>query len=427
MSWWSRIFNRSRRQALGPTYSGARWGGIGGAGRARELAAFDAVSTLFGIVDRTSQATGMVGWNLYRKAANGDKADRKLVAAHPALSVLRAPNRWYSTAMLFRSGQQHIDLTGVSHILVVREGDVITELWPLRPDRIEAVRSATEFIAGWIYRSPDGEMVPLSVDDVLWNRNPDPRDPYGGSSPVASLLADLEGDAAAARWNANFFKNNATPGGVIQTSGKLSDQDFRTARRRWAEQHQGVDNAGRVAILEWGEYKTVAFSQKDMDLSALRNLNKQNIREAYGFPQFMTGTVTDVNRANAEASEVLFGRWLVVPRVEAWKDVLNNQFLPMFGGNWQRYEFDYDSPVPDSAEDEDRGRDSKVAAYVALLGAGVDPAQAAETCGLPVMKVKKPEPVVVPSQGGGDDGAGSDEPAGPGGDGTGGDEGAAAE
>jgi HK97 family phage portal protein len=378
---------------------GFSWGG--GQGKARELAAYEAVSTLYGVVSTLAQSTGMLSWNLYRKAASGDPADRRIVTTHPALTVLREPSRFYTTGLLFESGQQHVDLAGVSYILVVRELGVITELWPIRPDRISPVKHPTEFITGWVYRSPDGVEVDLDVDDILWNRSPDPRDPYNGRSPVASLLADLEGDAAAAAWNANFFKNDATPGGIIEVDQRLSDDDFRTARRRWAEQHQGVSNSHRVAILEWGKWKDVSYSQKDMDLTALRSLSKENIREAYGFPSFMTGTVTDVNRANAEASEVMYGRWKVIPRADRWREVLNSQFLPMFGGNYKLYEFDYGSPVPDSAEDEDRGRDSKVKAYVALLGAGVDPNDAAEVCGLPTMSVREGVTEDGPGQAGG--------------------------
>lgn len=393
--------------------------GLSGTGTERELAAYEAVSTLFGVVNPLAESTGMLTWSLYRKAA--DPADRRVVNVHPALSVLSRPNTFYTTGLMFEAGQQHMDLAGESKILVVREYGVITELWPIRPDRLTPKRHPTQFMTGWVYRSPDGEEIDLNTEDVLWNRVPDPRDPYRGRSPVASLLADLEGDAAAAAWNANFFKNDATPGGIIEVDQRLGDDDFNLARKRWAEQHQGLSNAHRVAILEWGKWKDVSYSQKDMDLTALRTLSKQNIREAYGFPQFMTGTVTDVNRANAEASEVMYGRWKVIPRANRWREVLNTQFLPMFGGNWKLYEFDYGSPVPDSAEDEDRGRDSKVRAYVALITAGVEPDDAADVCGLPRMSVTKPEPVKEVTQ----DGSGAD--AGPDGDGAGQDEGPAAD
>ncbi len=46
----------------------------------------------------------------------------------------------------------------------------------------------------------------------------------------------------------------AEPGGIIEVPTPLSDPDFDQLRDRWNEQHRGVANAHRVAILEHGKW-----------------------------------------------------------------------------------------------------------------------------------------------------------------------------
>ena len=60
----------------------------------------------------------------------------------------------------------------------------------------------------------------------------------------------------------------------------------------------------------------------------------------------MTGVTDDVNRANAQTGEEVFASWKVAPRLDRWRDVLNTQFLPLFGSAGEGVEFDYVFPQP---------------------------------------------------------------------------------
>ena len=43
-----------------------------------------------------------------------------------------------------------------------------------------------------MYTGPDGEKVPLQVDEVIQEKLPDPLDPFRGAGPVAAVLANIE-------------------------------------------------------------------------------------------------------------------------------------------------------------------------------------------------------------------------------------------
>src|SRR5690606_36689997 len=144
---------------------------------------------------------------------------------------------------------------------------------------------------------------------------------------VQSILIDLDSSRASAEWNAHYLRNNAQPGGIIEVPVGLEDGQYNQLVTRWNEQHQGPSNAGRVAILEFGVWKDRQYSMRDIQCAERRQINNEIICEAFQFPKATLGTVDDVNRANAVATEVLLARSLIVPWLERINSMLNYDFL----------------------------------------------------------------------------------------------------
>lgn len=353
------------------------------------MRAYGSVSTLFAIVHRSSESTGRVGWGLYQPA-RGEGEDRSRVKGSRAMEVWDSPNRFYTGQELRETVQQHVELVGEGWIVIVRTGGDAgppAELWPVRPDRMTPVPSRESFIAGYVYTGPDGEQVPLRTSDVLMLKLPNPLDPYRGMGPVQALLADLDAARFSAEWNRNFFLNSALPGGIIEVDRSMEDDEFDRLVTRWREQHQGVAQAHRVAVLEEGKWVERKFSMRDMQFEQLRNISREIIREAYGFPKPMLGAVDDVNRANAEAGETMFAKWLIVPRCDRWKTLANARYLPMFGPAVGRGEqMDYDQVEPPDRIADDRERTSKAQSAQLLTAAGYNPDDVAKAVGLPPMR-----------------------------------------
>ncbi len=366
-------------------------------GTTQALGAMEAASVVFGIVDRLATSVSLVDWKLWRKAKSGKPEDREEVTSHLALDILNSPNEFYSRAEMMEAAQQHQELTGESWLAVSRNPrarSIPLELWPVRPDRMEPVPSATSYIAGYEYRSPDGEMVPLAKDDVLFVRRPDPNNPYRGLGPIRSTLTDIDSIRYSMEWNKNFFVNGAEPGGIVEIDRRLSDDEFDELVARWREQHQGTSNAHRVAILEQVKWVDRKYTMRDMQFTELRGVTEAGIKLAFGFPKFALGEVDDVNRAQGEASIAMYAKWLIVPRLERWKGVFNRRFLPMFGTTGVGLEFDYVSPVSEDTETENASRTSRVGAVAQLVPLGFDAKKALEVFGLPDIPFEKPEPPV---------------------------------
>jgi HK97 family phage portal protein len=321
---------------------------------------------------------------------------RQEVVKHQALAVWNKPNGFYTRQEFVESFQQHVDLCGESEWFVGRtEGLTFpTELWVVRPDKMEPIPSVENFLAGWVYTDPDNNKVPLELDEIIQVRMPDPNNAYRGKGPVASLLTDLNATELAAKWNSNFFRNSAIPGGVVQVPSSMSDKAFLRLQQQFREQHRGIANAHRTAILEEdAKWVNTQFSMKDMDFTALRGMSREIIREGFRYPKFMLGMVDDVNRATAQTSREYYDQNLIKPRLERIKQALNKDFLPLFGSTGEGVEFDYVLEEPEDPAEVNESRNSRVKAFVDLLSAGVDPEDAAMFCELPQMKMKEVQSV----------------------------------
>ncbi len=328
----------------------------GNPGRTMELhlTAMEAQSTLFAIVDRLATSVAAVEWSLWRGDRNlATHEGGTQVLRHPALTVWEKPNPFLTRPEFVETLQQHFELVGEKWMILVRSellngGGPPVELWPVRPDRMTIIPSQRDFIAGYEYGT-GRDKIPLRVDQVIYNKRPNPLDSYRGLGPIGSLLLDIEGETAATEWNTRFFRQGAEPGGVIEVPEGLSDPQFEQLNERWNQQHKGVRNAHRVAIVEFGQWKDRRFTFRDMQFEQLRRFSRETFRQAYGFPKPLLGDVEDVNRANAEAAEIVFARWLQVPRLNRWRTLLNDDFLPAFGSMGSGFVFDYENPIPQLA------------------------------------------------------------------------------
>jgi len=388
-------------------YSGRRSVGFGagtiGTDQARYLNTMGGVGTLFSIVSRISQATASAEWCLFRSSTDARRSTattarpRTEVTKHPALYVWNHPNKFMSRQLFVESISQHVELVGESFWLPAMDEtfNFPVELWPIRPDKMLEVPSATDFLAGWIYRGPEGERVPLGVDEIIQIKSPNPTNPYRGMGAIQSILTDLDSVRYSAEWNRNFFINGAQPGGIIEVENTLNDDEFTQFQDRFRASHQGVANAHKVLMLEGGmQWKDINFSQKDMQFAELRNVGRELIMEAFGIGKTMLGMTEAVNRATAEAAEVIFAKWLVVSRLDRIKGALNNNFLPMYGPLGEGVEFDYRSPVPEDKDREASERTSKIDGLMKLIQY-FEPPEVLEFLGLPPMTLKvmsEPQP-----------------------------------
>lgn len=382
--------------------------GIGGDDESR-LRAYSSQGTVHANVSLLASSTAKPEWKLFVKDKTDGRArystasegsDQRVErTTHAALNVLNRPAVFtaagrqivaWTRFSLFEISGIWLETLGKSAWVVDFGGvNFPVGLWPVRPDRLEPVPDPENYLKGYIYTAPDSsEKIPLLPHEVIWNRYPNPIDPYDGMGPVQSVLTEIEGIRYAGEWNRNFFLNSARPDGVLSADHAVTDEEWDEVTDRWRESHRGVGRAHRIAVLEGVTWVPTSTSVKDMDFVNLRSDARDAIRESMGMHKVMTGVTDDVNRANAQTGEEVFANWKIVPRLDRWRDVLNYQFLPLFypPGADIPYEFDYIYPLPANREQDNEELTAKSAAAQDLVDAGWDPDDVLNVVGLPPMK-----------------------------------------
>src|SRR3990167_132096 len=339
------------RVPMNTNAGGYAFGMAGAVDHVAEMMTYSQVGWLFAVVSRIASTVAAVEWKLYRKAR-----ERVEIEQHPALSLWRDASPFLTGHQFIEGFQQHEELTGEAWLLVLRNKlGIPVELMALPPDRVEPIPHPTEFIAGYWYKI-GGQKFMLAPDEIIPILMPNPMNPYRGAGPVQALLPELDAEHMSVLWSRAFFRNSARPGGIVEVDRTLSDPEFERMRAHWNAQHSGISNAHRVAFLERAKWVDVSMSQRDMQYEQLRKLTRDNILGAFGVPLSVMGITESVNRANAEAGDVMFARWVVKPRLIRIRAALNERLLPMFG---EGMEFDFVDPVPEDhtalLDEADRG------------------------------------------------------------------------
>ena len=384
--------------------------GNGPADRFTMLQAMGMQGTLYAIVQLLSTGSqSQGGWKMFRKPQDGrvrySKGDvgsdqRTEVLQHQALRLWNQPNPFMTGADFREIGWQHMELAGEWYWVLDRGlsgTGVPIEMWPVRPDRMEPVPDRNEFLKGWVYTGPNGEAVPLSTSEVIQLKYPHPTDAYRGLSAVQAILIDIDAARYSAEWSRNFFLNSAQPGGIVTFSKRLTDDEFQEFTDRWREQHQGVARGHRVGVLEQGaSWAPNTYSMRDMQFADLRKVTSDMIRQGYRIHQAMLGNSDDVNRANAQTAEEVHVAWHEIPRLRRQRNVLNAPYLGMFAGTGENVEFDFDNPMPPSANEANEELTVKSNAVQLLVEAGFDAHDALRVVGLPDMGwTAPPKPVTT--------------------------------
>lgn len=262
--------------------------------------------------------------------------------------LLYNPNQVFSFSDLIELHQTYLELVGRAFWYTpLTVGGKPGRILPMIPYRVKVYRDKQNIIAGYSYTDEKGTEVPFDVEEVLFDRELDPNDPYHGGYGTA-YAADIAIDTweYASRWNKDFFYNSAIPEGVLSTDQSLSDEQFKRLREEWNENHKGLSNARKTAVLEKGlMYHSVSTSPKDMDFHALKTDTRDEILAMFRVPRTVVGITDDVNRANAEATDYVFSKRVVNPRMRKLVDFLNKHYLPRFNMSGE-YEFTYTDPTP---------------------------------------------------------------------------------
>lgn len=279
-----------------------------------------------------------------------DRGELRHIRDHPLLDLLDSANPYQTGLSMRKITQLHLDLVGEAFWLKERNGaGMPTGVWPIPPDWVvntptPANRAFRVSFRGWRGDIPDTEM--------LWFVDPNPENPYARGSGTARALSDeLETDEYAAKMLKQMFFNRARPDFIAWPKGEqayMSAPELRRVQETWLAEHQGFWRAARphFASREIGVHEFQQDNRK-LQLSQLRQDERDIIIHVFGLPPEMLGIIERSNRATIEAADFLFARWVLVPRLEFLRTVIQERLIPEFD---ERLVLDFVSPIEEDRE-----------------------------------------------------------------------------
>ena len=175
-------------------------------------------------------------------------------------------------------------------------------------------------LLGWECDTKDengqAKKVPFETWEVVFFRLFSPYDQLRGLAPLEAAQLGIDQDTLASEYNKAFFNNSALPGGVVEVEEDLTDEQFNRMKDQFLENHQGVNKAHMLAVLEGGaKYKQLMLSQKDMEFLNQKKWNRDEILACFKVPKLELGIWDDVNFAVAKVQAREFWVKTLVPKM----------------------------------------------------------------------------------------------------------------
>lgn len=333
MSIFSRLFrarDKPTTNSLGSSFS-FLFGGTTSGKIVNEHTALQ-VTAVYACVRLLSESLAGLPIHIYRYGKDGG---RERVFDHPLYSLLHdAPNEEMSSFSFRETLMSHLLLYGNAYAQIIRNGrGQALALYPLLPDRMEVNRTERgalvytyQISVGEKRFNTHGNSVILRRDEVLHISGLG-FDGLVGYSPIALAKNAIGMALATEEYGASFFANGATPGGVLEHPGTISD--IQRVKDSWNASYRGSGKANRLAVLEEGmKYHQIGIPPNEAQFLETRKFQLNEIARLFRVPPHMIGDLDRSSFNNIEQQSLEFVKYTLNPWVVRWEQALKQSLIP---------------------------------------------------------------------------------------------------
>ena len=237
------------------------------------------IPAVFACVRVLAESVAALPLLVYKRDALGDRTRADGFSLYDLLH--RSPNPLQTSFELREMLMGHLCLRGNAYAYIEREMGEVMALWPLHPDRMTVEVKGRDLLYRYQIRDkellyPGAEILHikgLSSDGVM------------GLSPL-DLCRDTWGSAkATSDYAANYFRNDASPGGLLTTAQQINAQSMSNLRESWEHGYKGKGNKHRVAILDGGlEWKSIGVNPEQSQMIDSRKFDVVEIARIFRVP-----------------------------------------------------------------------------------------------------------------------------------------------
>ncbi|MDE5772151.1 MAG: phage portal protein [Ruminococcus sp.] len=286
-------------------------------------------TVVYACVRVLSEALAQLPLHVYQYTENGKERAIK----HPLYFLLHDQPNHEMTSFIFRETlMSHLLIYGNAFSQIIRNGrGEVTGLYPLTPDRVKVDRDENNCL---IYRysrydeaNPNlreqGEII-LRQEDILHICGLG-FDGLVGYSPIAMAKNAIGISLACEEYGSAFFANGASPSGILEHPGTISDPE--KIRKAWHNAY-GSGNSHKVAVLEEGmKYQPISIPNNEAQFLETRKFQVEEIARLYRVPLHMIGDLDRATFSNIEQQSLEFVKYTLDPWLVRWEQALQKSLL----------------------------------------------------------------------------------------------------
>lgn len=285
------------------------------------------IGTVHACVRILSDAVASLPLQIYRRL---DAGGRERATSHPLYELLHTrPNPWQSSMDWRSQMMDHLLLRGNYYAAILRHGDdIVDDLIPFNPDAVN-VEQLPDYTLRYKVRRPGGDQVTLEQRDMLHIRGLSSNG-FTGRGVIQDAREMFGSALATQEYAARLFSQDATPGIVLKTKGKITgDGAIERLRETWEGGSMGVRNSHRTRILEDGmEIDRLSMTAEDSQFIETRKMQRSEIAALFGVPLFLLqANEVTATYASAEQFMLSFVTHSVRPWLVRIEQALHNQLF----------------------------------------------------------------------------------------------------
>lgn len=197
------------------------------------------------------------------------------------------PNPEVAQSVYWTTSFLHLGMHGNHYAYVDGDPRKPAALWPIDPRRVRVGRDK----AGTKVYEIDGTIPERDIiDGGHFIHVPGMGDGLVGFSPLEYAREDIAQALDAREYGTRFFAQGSGPGGYLSTDQELTGEQAEELSDAWEEQHQGVENAHRLAVIGKGtKWLSTEMDPEKTQALLTRAFTRAELAARWGIPEHLVG------------------------------------------------------------------------------------------------------------------------------------------
>lgn len=283
------------------------------------------------LVNKLAYGTARLPLKCYSRGSDDARTEARDT---PFARLLRKPNPRHDPFFFWLWTASTFEVYGEALWIKVRPrpGAAPSQLWPMHPANVVTRRDKDgTLIYRYAYGGRTDSFLEWAVDDVVHFKSYNPDDQVRGLSRLEPLRQTILNEDAARRAAAAMWSNGGRPSMILEHPKLLSDAAEKRLQAQMNALHAGVDNWGKIAILEEGMKPTpFPLDAEAMQYIESRKVSREEACGVYDVPPPVVHILDHATFSNITEQMRSMYRDTMAPRLALYESVMDAQLRPDF-------------------------------------------------------------------------------------------------